>query len=61
MKSLSLGIVSDLSRLLADQGFGEKPIDIVEALVFAIFIIADTYALAKPDKDQAREVIHDFA
>ena len=60
MKSLSLGMVSDLSRLLADKGFGEKPIDIVEALVFAMFIIADTYSLAKPEKDQAIEVIHGF-
>ncbi len=60
MKSLSFGMASDISRMLADQGFGQKPIDIVEALVFAMFIIADTYALAKPDKDQALEVIHGF-
>ena len=60
MKSLSLGMVSDISRLLADKGFGQKPIDIVEALVFAMFIIADTYSLAKPDKDEAIEVIHGF-
>ena len=60
MKSLSLGMVSDISRLLADKGFGQKPIDIVEALVFAMFIIADTYSLAKPEKDQAIEVIHGF-
>jgi hypothetical protein len=60
MKSLSFGMVSDISRLLADKGFGPRPIDIVEALVFAMFIIADTYSLAKPEKDQAREVIHGF-
>jgi hypothetical protein len=60
MKSLSLGMVSNISRLLADKGFGQKPIDIVEALVFAMFIIADTYSLAKPEKDQALEVIHGF-
>ena len=60
MKSLAFAMVSDLSRLLVDKGFGEKPIDIVEALVFAMFIIADTYSLAKPGKDQAIEVIHDF-
>jgi hypothetical protein len=60
MKSLSLAMVSNISRLLADEGFGDQPIDIVEALVFAMFIIADTYSLAKPDKDQAREVIHGF-
>jgi hypothetical protein len=60
MKSLSLGIVSNISRLLADKGFGDQPIDIVEALAFAMFIIADTYSLAKPEKDQAIEVIHGF-
>ena len=60
MKSLAFGMVSDMSRLLADKGFGDQPIDIVEALVFAMFIIADTYSLAKPDKDQALEVIHGF-
>ena len=60
MKSLALAMVSDISRLLADKGFGPKPIDIVEALVFAMFIIADTYSLAKPDKDQALEVINGF-
>jgi hypothetical protein len=32
----------------------------VEALVFAMFIIADTYSLAKPEKDQALKVIHGF-
>jgi hypothetical protein len=60
MKSLALGMASDISRLLADKGFGQKPIDIVEALAFAMFIIADTYSLAKPDPDRAREVIHGF-
>jgi hypothetical protein len=60
MKSLAFGMVSDISRLLADKGFGDQPIDIVEALVFAMFIIADTYSLAKPGKDQALKVIHGF-
>ena len=60
LKSLAFGMVSDLSRLLADQGFGEQPIDIVEALVFAMFIVADTYSLAKRDQDQAIAVIHGF-
>jgi hypothetical protein len=60
MRSLSFGMVSDISRLLVDKGFGQKPIDIVEALVFAMFIIADTYSLANPEKDQAREAIHGF-
>ena len=57
---LSFGMVSDISRLLVDQGLADQPIDIVEALAFAMFIIADTYSLAKPDKDQAIAVIHGF-
>ncbi len=60
MKSLSFAMVRDISRLLADKGFGQKPIDIVEALVFAMFIIADTYSLAKPEKDNAIKVINGF-
>ena len=60
MKSLSFGMVSDISRLLADQGFAESPIDIVEALAFAMYIIAETYSLAKPDKEQAIAEIHAF-
>ena len=60
LKSLAFGMVSDLSRLLADQGFAEKPIDLVEALAFAMFIVADTYSLAKCDKDKAIAVIHGF-
>ncbi|MFZ5448067.1 MAG: hypothetical protein ACOZFS_05455 [Thermodesulfobacteriota bacterium] len=60
MKALSFGIVSDISQLLADKGFGQNPIDIVEAMAFAMFIIADTYSLAKPDKNQAIETIHGF-
>jgi hypothetical protein len=60
LKSLALGMASALSRLLADKGFGQHPIDIVEALAFAMFIIADTYSLAKPEKDQALDVIHGF-
>jgi hypothetical protein len=60
MKSLCLGMVSDLSRLLTESGFGEQPLDIVELLAFAMFVIADTYALADPREDQAREVIQVF-
>jgi hypothetical protein len=59
LKSLALGMASDLSRLLADKGFGQNPIDIVEALAFAMFIIADTYSLAKPEQE-ALEMIHGF-
>lgn len=60
LKGLAFGMVSDLSRLLADQGLADRPIDLVEALAFAMFIVADTYSLAKCDQDQAIAVIHGF-
>jgi hypothetical protein len=60
LKSFSLAMVSEISKLLVDKGFGQNPIDIVEALVFAMFIVADTYSLAQPEKDQAIEAIHGF-
>ena len=60
LKSIALAMVSEISRVLVDKGLGQKPIDIVEALVFAMFIIADTCSLAKTEKDQAREVINGF-
>ena len=60
LKSLSFGMVRDLCRLLADQGFGHNPIDIVEVLAFVMFIAADTYRLAKPEKSRAIAVIHGF-
>jgi hypothetical protein len=60
LKPIALAMVSEISRVLVDKGLGQKPIDIVEALVFAMFIIADTYTLAKPDKDRAIEVIQGF-
>jgi hypothetical protein len=60
LKSLSLGIAGHLSQLLGDQGFGDRAIDIVETLVFAMFIVGDTYVLAKPEKEPALEVIHGF-
>lgn len=60
LKSLSLGIAGHISQLLGDKGFGDRPIDIVETLVFAMFIVADSYSLAKPEKEQALAVIHGF-
>ena len=47
MQSLTLGIVGDLGRLLKEQGLGEKPIKIVEALVFAMFVATETFTSAK--------------
>jgi len=60
LKSLSLGMASEISLVVADEGFGEKTIDLVEALAFAMFIVADTYSLAHRDKDKAIAAIHGF-
>lgn len=60
MKSLFHGIEGDISRLLADEGFGKKPIKIVELIAFAMYIIADTYILAKSDKNKAKEILKSF-
>src|SRR5208283_1599600 len=42
MKSLCFGIVGDTGRLLSNQGFN-KPIDIIELAIFAMFVVTETY------------------
>jgi hypothetical protein len=54
MQSLTLGIVGDLGRLLKEQGLGAKPIKIIEALVFAMFVVTETYASARQGPEKAR-------
>ena len=46
MKSLCLGIVGDFGRLLDDAGF-DKPVRTLEIIMFAMFIITETYELSK--------------
>jgi hypothetical protein len=60
MQSLTLGIVGDLGRLLKDHGLGQKPIKIVEALVFAMFMVTETFTSAKTTLDAAREGLDRF-
>ena len=60
MKSLALGIVGDLGRLLKDHGLGQKPIKIVELLVFAMFVVTETFTHAKQGLEQARESLDLF-
>ena len=55
MQSMTLGIVGDLGRLLKEQGLGEKPVKIVEALVFAMFVVTETFTSAKKGPEAARE------
>lgn len=59
MKSLCLGIVGDTGRLLSDQGFN-KPIRIIELIVFGMFIITETYKLVIKDPDKTSPQLDQF-
>jgi hypothetical protein len=54
MKSMALGIVGDLGRLFKEQGLGQRPIKILEAIIFAMFVVTETFTAAKKGLDQAR-------
>jgi hypothetical protein len=60
MKSMALGIVGDLGRLFKEHGLGQKPIKILEAIIFAMFVITETFSAAKKGLDQARESLDLF-
>jgi hypothetical protein len=60
MKSLALGIVGDLGRLFKEHGLAGKPIKIIEALIFAMFVVTETYTAAKKGLEQARESLDLF-
>jgi hypothetical protein len=60
MKSLALGIVGDLGRLLKEHGLGQKPIKILEAIIFAMFVVTETFSAAKKGLEQARESLDLF-
>jgi hypothetical protein len=60
MRSLTLGIVGDLGRLLKEQGLGQKSIKIIEALVFAMFVVTETYTSAKEGLETAHEGLDRF-
>jgi hypothetical protein len=60
MKSLTLGIVGDLGRLLKSHGLGQTSINILEALVFGMFVVTETFVSAKKGVDQARETLDLF-
>jgi hypothetical protein len=60
MQSLALGIVGDMARLFKEHGLTDKPIKIIEALIFAMFVVTETYSAAKKGLDQARESLDRF-
>ncbi len=60
MRSLTLGIVGDLGRLMKEHGLGQKPIKIVEALVFAMFVVTETFTSVKKGLEEAREGLDRF-
>ncbi len=59
MKSLCLGIVGDTGQLLSDQGFN-KPIDVLELIIFAMFVVTDTYTLSQKGLDKASRQLDQF-
>lgn len=60
MKSLTLGIVGDLGRLFKEHGLGQKPIRILEAIVFAMFVVTEAFVSVKKGLDQAQESLDLF-
>jgi arsenate reductase-like glutaredoxin family protein len=60
MKSLVLGIVGDLGRLLKEHGLGHKPIRILEAIIFAMFVVTEAFVSVKKGLDQAQESLDLF-
>jgi|UniRef100_A0A7V6DP18 uncharacterized protein with ParB-like and HNH nuclease domain len=60
MKSLALGIVGDMARLFKEHGLTGKPMKIIEALIFAMFVVTETFTAAKKGLDQARKSLDLF-
>jgi hypothetical protein len=60
MKSLALGIVGDLARLFKEHGLGQKPIKILETIIFAMFVVTETFTAAQKGLEQARESLDLF-
>lgn len=60
MKSLTLGIVGDLGRLLREHGLGQKPVRILEAIIFAMFVVTEAFVSVKKGLDQAQESLDLF-
>jgi len=60
MKSLALGVVGDLGRLLKEHDLGHKPIKIVELLVFGMFVVTETFTYAQKGLEQARQSLDLF-
>lgn len=59
MKFLCLGIVGDIGRLLSNQGFN-KPIDVLELIIFAMFVVTETYTLSQKGLDKASPQLDQF-
>ncbi len=59
MKSLCLGIVGDTARVFTDSAFN-RPIDTIEIIIFAMFIVTETYILAKKEAAKTTEALDKF-
>jgi hypothetical protein len=60
MKALTLGIVGDLGRLLKEHELGQQPVKIIEALVFAMFVVTEGFMSAKQGGTSARASLDRF-
>lgn len=61
LKTLSLGVVGDLGRLLKEQGLGRRPVKILEALIFAMFFVTEAYLTSrKGDLEAATPPLNRF-
>lgn len=60
LKSLTLGIVGDLGRLFKEQGLGFRSVRILEALVFAMFVVTEAFVNVKKGLEPAREALDQF-
>lgn len=60
MKSMTLGMVGDLGRLLQEHNLGRKVIKIIEALIFGMFLVTEAFVSARQGLDQAKAHLDRF-
>jgi hypothetical protein len=60
MKALALGIVGDLGRLLKEHDLGRKPVKIIEAVTFGMFIVTEGFMSVKQGLEPARASLDQF-
>jgi hypothetical protein len=59
MKSLCLDIAADIRQLLSNRGFN-KPIKALEFIIFAMFVVTESYTLTQKRLDKASPQLDQF-